>query len=282
MVTTESLRRVAALVAYDGSDFCGFQVQHGEPTVQGALEEGLRTFTSMEGRISGAGRTDTGVHARGQVVMAQVRWRHDLSSLQRAWNARLPQSVVIRRLLAAPEGFHPRFSAESRTYRYCVVEHQASSMPAAGRSPLTQRFAHYERSALDLEAMQRASARLIGTHDFATFGHPPQGENTVRTVLEARWQRIASEVQAMNEPAEGMLTFEVTANAFLQHMVRKVVGSLLCVGRGQWSVTDFERAFTARDGRRAAPPAVPCGLILERVNYSPSWGIDWAAPPLDE
>lgn len=280
---TDSLRRVAALVAYDGSDFRGFQVQHAEPTVQGALEAGLRTFTSMEGRISGAGRTDTGVHARGQVVMALLRWKHDLQALQRAWNAHLPDSVVIRRVRAVAEGFHPRFSAESRTYRYFVVEHVASSLPPAGRSPLSQRYAHYERSALNLEAMQRASARLVGTHDFATFGHPPQGENTVRTVIEARWQRIATEPQVAGDaPGEGMLAFEVTANAFLQHMVRKVVGSLLCVGRGQWSVTDFEKALAARDGRRAAPPAAPCGLILERVNYSPSWGIDWAEAPHGE
>jgi tRNA pseudouridine38-40 synthase len=271
----ETLWRVAALVAYDGTEFFGFQVQRGQPTVQGALEEAVGTFTTLEGRISGAGRTDTGVHANGQVIAAQVRWRHDLDSLQRAWNAHLPKSIVVRRVIAAADGFHPRFCAVSRTYRYSIVEHSALDLPAAGRSPLTRRFAHYEGSALDIDAMQRAASMLAGTHDFATFGQPPQGESTVRTVLQAEWRYAVSGVLAVGPLTERLLVFEITANAFLQHMVRKVVGSLLRVGRSQWSVSDFSMALAARDGRLCAAPATAAGLVLESVQYAPEWRVDW-------
>lgn len=256
-------RQVAALVEYDGTDYCGFQVQAGVPTIQGCLEEALRTFTELHGRIAGSGRTDTGVHARGQVIGLEVTWRHDLDDLRRAWNAHLPPAVVIRRLVEAPVGFHPRFSAVQRSYRYTVVE--------GGAAPLARRYAHTVAQTLDLEAMQQAAAHVVGTHDFATFGQPPQGENTVRTVSRAEWVIAQDAVPALGGCVGRRLVFTITANAFLQHMVRKLAGSLLWVGQGRWGSADFMQALAAADGSRCAPPAPPNGLVLEWVTYPEAW-----------
>jgi tRNA pseudouridine38-40 synthase len=110
------------VVAYDGTSYHGFQFQVGQPTIQGSLEEALGRCAEPLGRVAGAGRTDTGVHAVGQVVGVQVRWRHSLDALQRAWNAHLPPDITVRRLVEAPPTFHPRFSAVQRTYRYTVIE----------------------------------------------------------------------------------------------------------------------------------------------------------------
>lgn len=253
---------VAALVAYDGTDFMGFQVQPGVPTIQGALEHALGTFTTLHGRVAGAGRTDTGVHARGQVISATVRWRHDLAALQRAWNAHLPDAISIDAVQPAPEGFHPRFSARSRTYRYTAVTWEGVGQPPL-RAPLEQRFAHFEPRRLNLEAMSEAASSLVGRQDFATFGQPPQGENSVRSITRAEWQHEAG----------SRVVFVITADAFLKHMVRRLVGSLLEVGRGRWSVAGFAAALHACDTSRSAPPAVPNGLVLESVEYAPDWGL---------
>lgn len=268
-----ALLPVAALVAYDGSDYFGFQVQTGVSTVQGALEAALGTFTTLQGRVVGAGRTDTGVHARGQVIGATVEWKHSPADLQRAWNAHLPPAIAVRSLVRGPQGWHPRFSALSRTYRYTVVEWGGGRTPPT-HAPLVERFAHFERNVLDTEAMGEAARLLIGRKDFATFGQPPQGENSVRTVIDAGWEVLP--VAAALEPRpDRTLVFTVCADAFLQHMVRRVVGSLLEVGRGRWSVERFGEVLASCETKHAAPPAEPNGLVLEAVEYSSQWGIDF-------
>lgn len=258
------LKQVAALVGYDGTDYCGFQVQADVPTIQGTLEEALRTFTTLQGRIAGAGRTDAGVHARGQVIGLTLQWRHGLDDLRRAWNAHLPPAIVIRRVTEPPAGFHPRFSAVQRTYRYFMRE-------GVEREPLSSRYTLDIAQSLDLAAMQAAAAELVGTHDFATFGQPPQSKSTVRTVYAAEWHVEMSDLSPVAVVAERRLVFTLTANAFLQHMVRKVVGSLIEVGRGRWSGADFAEALHAANGARSAPPAPPCGLVLEWVAYPEAW-----------
>lgn len=265
-MATGEPRTVAALVAYDGTEYFGFQVQPGVPTIQGTLEDALSTFTSLQGRIIGAGRTDAGVHARGQVVTAALVWRHDLDSLQRAWNAHLPPSISIRSLRPAPEGFHPRFSARSRTYRYTVVVAEAAGQQPL-HAPLVERFALFEPGPLDLAAMNQAAALLVGRQDFVTFGQPPQGDNTVRTVLECGWDRDRRSLPALPGDVDATLVFTIAADAFLKHMVRRLVGSLLQVGRNHWSVAGFADALSACDPARAAPPAPPNGLVLEWVDY---------------
>jgi tRNA pseudouridine38-40 synthase len=123
--------------------------------------------------------------------------------------------------------------------------------------------------------MNEVAARLIGRQDFATFGQPPQGESTIRTVMRARWQRLDLMVSALPGDVNGTLVFTITADAFLKHMVRRLVGCLLEVGRGRWSVAEFIEALDAQDPARSAPPAAPSGLVFEWVDYGPEWALDF-------
>jgi tRNA pseudouridine38-40 synthase len=218
--------------------------------VQGALEQALQRLTGQTVRIRYAGRTDAGVHAESQVIAADVVWRHALADLERAWNVLLPPDVAVRALTEyADPRFHPRFSARSRVYRYTV-------WTAPWRSPLHRRYAHHEPRPMDLERMNQAAAALIGSHDFASFGQPTQGESTVREVLRAGWQA-----------QERLLVFEIEANAFLRRMVRTVVGTLLEVGVGRRSVENVSQTLAAQDRAQAAAPAPACGLCLVEVKY---------------
>lgn len=257
--------RVCGRLAYDGTAYHGFQAQAGVPTVQGTLETALVRFAQLHGRVAGAGRTDAGVHATGQVIAVEVAWRHPVASLQAAWNAHLPPDMVVYDLVEAPAGFHPRFSAYRRTYRYTVVVWETSG---ARRWPLADRFAWTVTRPLDLGAMNRAAAQWVGTHDFATFGRPTQGESTVRTVTAAQWEVIPAQ---HDPPDSRRLVFTITANGFLHNMVRCLVGTCVAVGQGEWTPTDVAEALAARDRRRTAPPAPPQGLVLEQVAYPPAY-----------
>lgn len=260
---------VAARIAYDGTAFHGFQIQRTEPTIQAALEEALCSSVGSVVRVLGSGRTDTGVHASGQVVATKVPWKHSLESLQRAWNAHLPRSITVRDLVEAPNDFHPRFSAERRTYRYYLYDWGFNKNKAAGPkvSPLTDRFALYVTYALDLNAMQAAASRLVGCHDFATFGQPPQGENTIRTIYSAEWQVITTDLSPLHDYPGRYLTFTVSADAFLRQMVRNLVGTLLVVGKQSRAPEYIDELLAACDRGRCAPPASPQGLVLETVTY---------------
>ncbi len=246
----DRLPLVWAQVEYDGTDFQGFQVQAEGRTVQGEIERALQHLTQMPSRVVGAGRTDAGVHARGQVIAFRPQWRHGLADLHRALDAVLPADLSVQKLGWAPEGFHPRFSAVAREYRYTV-------WTGEWRSPLTGRYAYHVAVPLDVAAMQSAAQSLIGLHDFSAFGRPPQGENARRHVSQAGWTRQGQ-----------FLTFDIEANAFLYRMVRSLVGSLLWVGMGRLSVEDLETILaSATRSRLAAPPAPACGLCLMRVIY---------------
>jgi tRNA pseudouridine38-40 synthase len=237
-------------VAYDGTDYLGFQWQTRGRTVQGVLEGALAQVTGQADRVVGSGRTDTGVHARGQVIAFHTQWRHPLPDLERALNAVLPMDVAVRELQEAAPDWHPRFSARRRHYRYTVLNQ-------ALRSPLDRRYAHLVTAPLDLAALQAASRLLVGEHDFASFGRPTQGENTVRYVFSAGWRQD-----------EAFFAFDVVGNAFLRSMMRSLAGSLLQVGAGVWPVERIGEVLAARDRAQAAAPAPACGLCLMSVEYS--------------
>lgn len=261
------MRRVAGLIAYDGTEFRGFQVQRETSTVQGALEEALADLTGLSCRVNGAGRTDTGVHARGQVITTELPWKHSLDALRRAWNWRLPRAILVRSLVEAPAGFHPRFSAAKRTYRYTMWA------PVAGRVderrfPLLDRFALVLSRRPDMEAMNGAAGLLIGTRDFATFGQAPQGDNTVRQVRSLFWERVEESLPTLGPWPFERIVLTITANAFLRRMVRNVAGSLLAVGLGEWQAEELGAALIAQDRSRSAPPLPPNGLVLEQVQYA--------------
>jgi len=251
----DSRYRLWARVEYDGTDFFGFQIQAQERTVQGEIERALEAVTGREVRVTAAGRTDRGVHARGQVVAFEVQWRHDLADLQRALNAVLADDVAILEMDLASEGFHPRFSAVSRTYRYTLLDQP-------WRSPLARRTAWQVTPGLDVEKMAQASCCLVGTHDFATFGRPTQGESTTRQVLRAEFREQRS-----------LINFEIEANAFLYRMVRSIVGMLVLVGWGQVSVEEFEALLRSRDRSLVKQVAPAQGLCLMRVDYDMREGV---------
>ena len=238
-----------AVVEYDGTELLGFQIQSQGRTVQGEIENVLQRLTGTLVRVTGAGRTDAGVHASGQVIASRAPWKHSLADLHRAVNALLPQDISFRSLDIAPAGFHPRFSAIKRCYRY-----QIGQWP--GHSPLRSRYAWELGPELDAAAMQQAANALIGSHDFATFGQPPQGEITIREIFSARWR-----------PQPPYLYFDLCANAFLRRMVRTITTALVQVGRGQRPVEDIPALITARDRSLAPPPAPAKGLILTQVFY---------------
>ncbi len=241
--------RYKALVAYDGTAYSGYQRQLEQPTVQGELERALYNITRQAITVIGAGRTDSGVHALGQVIAFDSDWVHGTEVMQRALNARLPEDIVLLELTEAGSDFHPRFDARRRSYRYYIYNQ-------AIRHPRYRRQSWHIRRPLDMERMNEAAVFLVGEHDFATFGQPPQGENTVRHVFFARWQR-----------EEPFLTFFIEANAFLYRMVRSLVGTMKLVGDGSMTVEAFAQAMEAQDRGRAGQTAPPQALFLEAVTY---------------
>jgi tRNA pseudouridine38-40 synthase len=247
--------RLWAKVEYDGTDFWGFQIQARGRTIQGEIERAIRSVTGVETRVIGAGRTDRGVHAQGQVVAFEAELRHDLFDLHRALNAVLAADVAIVEMGQAPEGFHPRFSAIRRAYRYRILNRR---WPL----PVERRTAWHVAQDLDVARMIQASGCLVGSHDFATFGRPPQGDNTVRRVFRAEWQE-----------QRPFLTFDIEADAFLYHMVRSVVGTLVQVGWGQISPAEFETMLGARDRSLIRKLAPAHGLCLMRVDYATREGV---------
>jgi len=245
--------RYRATLAYDGSAYNGYQVQAGTlPTIQGELERALQTVLGQQVTIWAAGRTDSGVHATGQVIAFDAEWQHEAHVLLRAINANLPDDIALQDIAPAP-GFHPRFDAQSRRYCYQVLQTPL-------RRPLWQRRAWQIERPLNEAAMQSAAELLLGTHDFATFGSPPKGDNTVRTVFSTGW--------TLEVLPEGRLCrYRIEATAFLQHMVRHIVGMLVDVGLDLRTVEQFEAAFRSADRSQAARLAPPQGLFLVAVAY---------------
>ncbi len=239
-----------AVIEYDGTDFAGFQVQPNARTVQGELEAALARLNRGEPvRVRGAGRTDAGVHAQGQVIDFFLTWKHPDETLWRALNALLPADVAVRHLERAPDDFHPRYSATSRLYRYTVWNERV-------RSPLARRYALHEPRPLDERAMDEAVKHLVGEHDFASFGQPTSGEATVRRMMAARVFRRQQWVYV-----------ELEANAFLYRMARRIVGTLLPVGRGEVEPEWVKAVLEARDPSVAGPAVAPHGLCLVAVMY---------------
>jgi tRNA pseudouridine38-40 synthase len=246
--------RYRAILHYDGTAYHGFQRQADVPTIQAAVERALEQVTGSMPTVSGAGRTDAGVHATGQVIAFDVGWRHGETALLNALNANLPDDIALQDIARAGDTFHPRFSARSRTYQYHIL-------CAPQRQPLARRTHWQMRRPLDGVALNTAAALLIGEHDFAAFGKPPQGENTVRTVIRSEWHLLA-------HAGESHLCYTVEANAFLQHMVRRMVGLMVLVGRGALNLDAFEALFRGAQLAAAVPLAPPQGLVLTAVAYA--------------
>jgi len=245
------MRTLKLTIAYDGTRFVGWQRQAEGESIQGLLEEALARFEGGPVTVHGAGRTDAGVHAAGQVASVRVTCGHDAATLTRALNAQLPEEIRVLSVEEAAAGFHARFSARSKTYRYMIRN-------AAIATPFERAYVWHLPERLNLQAMRDAAAMVAGTHDFAAFQSVgTQTPGSVRTILRSEVQEI--------EPS--LLAYEITGDGFLRHMVRALTGTLVEIGRG-WRDPSSIRDLLA-GGRRAdaGATAPPHGLFLVAVDY---------------
>jgi tRNA pseudouridine38-40 synthase len=262
------MERYQVILAYDGSHYKGFQRQANARSVQGAVENALHKLSWLGNSILAAGRTDAGVHATGQVIAFDLEWNHSSADLQTALNAHLPSDMVAREVRRVCPSFHPRYDASWRRYSYRIY-----CQPL--RDPLLEPYAWRVWPSVELTGLQKAVQPLIGSHDFAAFGTPPQtGGNTVRVVLSAKWYAQVP-----------YLTFEITAQAFLYHMVRRIVFTLVSIAQGKLAIANLQQALDS-DGdhvdqgaqlaeaqlasdRLVHGLAPAQGLILAEVHYPP-------------
>lgn len=243
------LAHYKVILSYNGSKFAGFQRQKDARTVQSEFEAALRKIGWQGKSILAAGRTDAGVHAVGQVVSFHLDWQHSLEDLRNALNYYFPEDMAVKSVETADEDFHPRFDAQRRCYRY-----QAFSSPV--RDPIREVFAWRVWPELDMERMQKAGKGLIGVYDFQAFGSPTSEKGvTIREVFDLNWQQDGE-----------AYAFEICANAFLYHMVRRIVFVLVKIGQGEVSPDILlESLQTGTLSLTGLAPAT--GLVLKEVRY---------------
>ena len=246
--------KIAIGVAYDGARFDGWQSQPSGNTIQDHLERALGGIAAAPVRISGAGRTDAGVHACAQVAHFETQSARPDSAWVRGANAALPAAIAVQWAVPVPDAFHARFSARSRSYRYVLYNHPVRPSLAAGRCG-------WHHAPLDAEAMRRAAHQLLGRHDFSAFRSSAcQAKTPVRLIERADVVRRGS-----------YLLMDFTANAFLHHMVRNIVGCLVQIGSGKHATEWIEALLASRDRRLAAPTISAGGLYLTGVAYGAEW-----------
>ncbi len=251
------MRNVRLIIAYDGTDFHGWQRQPDEPTVQGCLEEALAGLTGDAISVCGSGRTDAGVHAQHQVANFHTASTIPCANIVKALNDLLPPTVQVKQAEDVAANFHARYHVRRKTYRYRIV-----TAPIC--SPLVWRYVCHHPYPLDRERISAAARLLEGEHDFTSFAavgenEEGEGESGVRRIFHSRilWR-----------PRSSMLIYEVMGNGFLRYMVRNIVGTLLEVGGGKRMSEDIRDILSARDRSRAGPTAPAQGLCLANVEYA--------------
>ncbi len=246
------MRNIRLTLSYEGTHFSGWQYQPHDRTVQGAIEAALSTILAHDVRVTGSGRTDAGVHALEQTANFRTEARIECAAVKRALNALLPPDVRILDVGEVPDSFDSRRSAIRRVYRYLVY-----TGPVV--SPFMRRYVWHLHAVLDVDAMRRAGSVLVGLHDFASFaGHDEENTSTMREVTSFCVDRLPGDI----------IRFEIGANAFLRHMVRAIIGTIVRVGRGRTTEIEFSDILTACDRNRAGMTAPPHGLYLVKVHYS--------------
>ncbi len=280
-------------LAYDGTDFSGWQTQAGRRTVQAEIERAWREITRETVRVTAAGRTDAGVHAEGQVVGVESATRIEPDALVLALNAMLPPDVAVRSVMPAPDGFHATTQATRKRYRYTIYNDRR-------RPVFWRRYAWHIPTPLDVDAMHAAAQHLVGTHDFASFQSAgSERESTVRTLFAAEAMRRRTDAAAQSTPAlalgaspgfaapqnpglapravaeapyrdsesDALIAIEVEGDGFLYNMVRSIAGTLAEVGRGKREPAWAAEVLAARDRTQAGQTAPPQGLALLWVAY---------------
>ncbi len=248
------MRTFKLTLAYDGTDYAGWQLQPGRPTIQSALEAALAKITGAAVRAAASGRTDAGVHALAQVVSFSSATALSPETIRNALNAELPRDIAALNVEVAVDDFHARRDAVRKRYRYLLHD---GPVPAV----FNRKYCWQYRQRLDVAAMSRAAQAFVGTHDFRSFEYRwPQRRSSVRTIYEVDLRRGEA-------PDSDRITLEISGNGFLYNMVRAIVGTLVEVGRGTRPETWPAEVIAAGDRRVAGMTAPPQGLFLVRVDY---------------
>ena len=245
------MRNIKLVIEYEGTNYCGWQIQPNGSTVQQVLQETIARMTGHPVHLIGAGRTDAGVHALGQVANFHTSCRIPLEGFWRGLNGLLPKDIVVHSVEEVPLDFHAQFGAKGKTYRYQILNRPSPSA-------IYRNHCWHIPHPLDRAAMEEATRALIGRKDFSSFqGADPEPTGSVREIFQAEW--------STEDPP--FLSFTISGSGFLKHMVRNVVGTLVEVGRGKSSPEDFIRIIAAKDRRAAGMTAPPQGLFLVKVDY---------------
>lgn len=270
------MARYQVILAYDGTQFYGFQRQAASiderknRTVQQVVEAALQRIGWQGRTILAAGRTDTGVHASGQVIAFDLEWKHSLQELQAALNANMPFDVAAQAVSEVPSDFHPRYSAIARRYQYKIF-------CQAVRDPLGERYAWRVWPAVDMDRLRLAASYLPGTHDFVAFGTPPRsGGSTIRRVTQAAWWKESTQILSWPDPEKQApicertaLVFEIVGNSFLYHMVRRLVSLQVAIGQGELEPEGMLQFLSGGEQKIVHGLAPPHGLTLAEVIYPP-------------
>jgi tRNA pseudouridine38-40 synthase len=250
------MRNIRLILAYDGTDFCGWQRQPDAPSIQACLEGALHKLTGVPAQVCGSGRTDAGVHATHQVANFHTASNIPCPNFVKALNNLLPPTVRIKSADDVPPTFHARFDVRRKTYRYRIL-----MTPVC--SPLMWRFVYHHPYYLDPRRMAQAAALLVGEHDFTSFAAADeQGDEQTKSNV-----RVIFRTRLLWRSRSSILVYEVTGKGFLRYMVRNIVGTLIEVGRGKLAASDIPSILAAQDRAQAGPTAPAQGLCLTNVEY---------------
>ena len=242
--------RVKLVVAYEGTNYCGWQIQPNGITIEQVLNETLRSLLGEEITVTGASRTDAGVHSLGDVAVFETHTKMPAEKISFALNQRLPEDIVVQESCQVPEDFHPRFSKSRKTYEYRILN-------CRFRQPLERRTSYFYHYPLDVSAMQKAAAYLVGEHDFTSFAS-----------VHAQTNTYVRMIYALDVVREGdMIRIRVQGNGFLYNMVRIIAGTLIQVGAGIKKPEDMESILAGKDRELAGPTAPAHGLTMIGLEY---------------
>ncbi|MCU1340772.1 MAG: tRNA pseudouridine synthase [Candidatus Acidoferrum typicum] len=264
------MQNIKLTMAYDGTDFSGWQIQPGQPTVQGAISDVLENLTQQRLQIQGAGRTDAGVHAAGQVANFKTEAELSADEFQRAFNALLPESIRIVAAEHVPPDFHARWNAVAKTYRYRIFRGRVVS-------PFLWRYVQHDPFPLDFDVMAEAARKFEGQHDFTSFAASTgsEDEDRDRTMTRVIYRSEMTRVACEDLPGSAEeWVYTVRGKSFLRYMVRKIVGTLVDVGRGKLQPENIAELFEMRDRSKSGPTMPPQGLCLAEVEYPDTPGHD--------
>ncbi len=255
------MRKIKLLLEFDGTSYQGWQIQKKGTTIQGIIEDRILGITGEKSRVTGASRTDAGVHALNQVATLRTESRLDVDVIKRALNALLPRDIRILEATEVDDSFHPRYSAQKKSYFYIISNQRECSA-------FLYRYTWIVPQLLDLKSMREAAQVLMGTHDFSSFmGTGGSIKNSVREIFVLTIEKL-KKVDFMTACIQGeFLKIRIEANGFLRHMARNIVGTLVEVGRGNIPSYQIREIIETHSRKSAGPTAPPNGLFLEKVLY---------------